>query len=103
MTTPEVFSPIAIIEAHGGGSVMEQWQEKLTEVCRAIAQNGGKGAVTLAIKIATDRDDEMKTVFDIVITSKSPARKHPKHVYYLNERGQVMADDPRQMKIAGVA
>lgn len=84
------------LKEFGHGAVNKQLGEKLREVIIACASTGKKGGVTLKIAAASlGGIAELRA--SVTVTKPEPAL--PGGSYYTTEKGVLVSDDPRQLKL----
>lgn len=85
------------------GEAEEAISGKLYELLAALreaAENKGgsaKGELTLKLSIAVDARDQVAIKYDV--KTKEPAPDHPSAVMWLDKKGHITAENPRQQKL----
>lgn len=78
----------------GDGAFLVESSSKLMEVVAAVHENGGKGEITIKLKISKSGNSMVK--IDSDVSSKKPKPAKLPTVLYSSEDGQLLQYDPRQ-------
>ncbi len=79
------------------GQVVEDLDNSLAEVARAVEESGKNGTVTIKLIIAAN-GDHMVT-FDADINTKKPKASFGKTLFYTDAEGGLHRRDPRQLEM----
>ena len=82
------------------GDVEAEASEKLRELCRAVAELGGKGRLTLSIDIQRTEHGHVEVKADVAL--KVPKRKAKAGIFYLTQDGALSRRDPGQTDIEDI-
>lgn len=95
--TEQFFSTI---EDMNRGRVLIDIEDQLKKICVEVAENGGSGVLTLQLKVmATKRG---MTEVTAKVSSKLPTPKPEPAVFFLNDRNELVRDDPKQSDLPGI-
>lgn len=84
-----------ILSRGDSGTLMNDANEALEEVVRGVLENGGKGEVTLKIKIASTKHEYVEIVPELNKKVPQPARRSD--LYFGNiENGDISRNSPSQ-------
>lgn len=81
------------------GRVVDIATDKLAEVVQAVVETGKPGELNLKLKIKTkERGDNCVTV-SAEVTQKIPQLSLPDAIFFANAGGDLLRDDPTQMRM----
>lgn len=76
------------------GTTVEQLNDSLAELTKAVMDARGSGSLTLKISLKPDSDNSVE--MDSTVTLKKPNIKRGKTVMYVTPDGALVRNDPRQ-------
>lgn len=85
------------IREYAHGSTNKMATERMRELVAACRETGSKGSIT--VKFTIDTKNGLAEV-RAAISCKKPEPGLPGAHYYTNEAGELLDEDPRQMKLA---
>lgn len=80
------------------GALHEELSERLAETVTAVMEHGKVGAVTLTLKIKPAGDGMVQIFDDLKV--KAPEGEKPPSIFFVDKRGNVQRQDPRQMEMS---
>lgn len=83
-----------ILATLGGGNVALSLDDKLTEVVEAVHANNKVGTLTLKLKVLPNGENGITIEEDI--SSKIPQPNRGKTLFFTDENGNLLRNDPRQ-------
>ena len=79
------------------GQVVDDLNESVAEVTKAVEESGKAGSLTLKIAIAPN--GESMVTFEATVTTKTPKASLGKTLFYTDAEGGVHRRDPRQCEM----
>lgn len=100
-STPAMVRPFAsVLQELAKGQVHSDASEALRELTTAVAEHGKKGTITVVIEVAPlPKGDGNTLIVSASVTSKPPRGETRPSVFYLDDDGNLVRDDPRQLKL----
>lgn len=89
-----------LITEHRGGDLELAASEKLRLIIAALREYGGKGELTVKLKLSLTPHGMIE--IEPTITAKAPEPDLKPSVFYLTENGELSRRDPGQMDIEDV-
>lgn len=86
-----------VLAGMNAGRTVDNLTEKLAEVTNAVLQTGKKG--TLTLKIEVSKNSEHSVSLNENVDIKVPELSRGTAVYFKNNNGDLMRDDPRQPRL----
>lgn len=85
------------------GSTHTELSEGLKELCAAVRDNGKGGSLTLTIKVnPLDKKNSEILTFTDTVTVKVPEKDRKKTVFFPDNEGNPLRDNPNQMQFEGL-
>lgn len=78
------------------GRVVEQATEQLANVVRAVDRTGKSGKLTIELTIEPEKGGGSQKMIAAKVTSKIPVEDMPKGLFFSNEDGDLLRQDPSQ-------
>lgn len=88
-----------ILRDLGRGVVIDEAAVMLQELVRSVRDHGKKGRFTLQVEIAPMKGDSTALMVSAKADMKPPAGEATSAVFFADEVGNLLRDDPRQMKL----
>lgn len=85
------------IQEQRRGALHEELSEQLAETVNAVMEHGKVGQVTIVLKIKP-AGDGMVQIFD-ELKIKLPQGEKPPSMFFVDKRGNVQRQDPRQTEL----
>lgn len=82
-----------------GGVVVDELTEALAIVTAAVRATRKAGEVTLKIKVKPDKGGGRAYVLAGAVDCKTPKRELPEGVFFLNDDGDLVRNDPDQPEL----
>ncbi|SEN94942.1 hypothetical protein SAMN04488103_109165 [Gemmobacter aquatilis] len=79
------------------GELLNEGDQKLTELMEAIRDTGGNGSLTLKINFKVNKAGQLEATPDLTV--KKPARALGTGIYFATDDGRLTRRDPNQMDI----
>ncbi|MFC5187113.1 hypothetical protein [Actinomadura harenae] len=89
-----------ILRDLGRGSVIDQAAVLLQDLVRAVQERGKKGTFSLRVEIQPMKGDSNALVVSAKAEAKPPAGEPTSAVFFSDEHGNLLREDPRQLKIS---
>lgn len=83
----------------GRGSVIDEAGVMLQQLASSVAETGKKGRLVLAIEIAPMKGDQAALLVHAKADLKLPASEPIAAVFFHDEHGNLLRDDPRQPQL----
>lgn len=77
------------------GNTVEQLNDSLAELTKAVMDARGSGSLTLKISLKPDGDNSVE--MDSTVTLKKPNIKRGKTIMFVSPEGALVRNDPRQI------
>lgn len=81
------------------GRVVEVASEKLAEVTRAVMETGKAGDVTLKISVKPNGKGDNAVIVSVKLTHKTPQGDLPDAIFFSDEDGSLLRNDPTQQRM----
>lgn len=95
--TPTVRPFAAFLRDHRKGLTHTELGERMAELTQAVTETGKVGTLSITFKVKPLQDG-IVTVTD-AITSKLPQLERDASMFFTDEAGNLLRNDPRQMEI----
>lgn len=83
----------------GRGAVIDEAAVMLQDIVKAVRERGKKGRLTLTVEVAPMKGDAAALVVSAQATAKPPAGEPTSAVFFADEPGNLLREDPRQLKM----
>lgn len=80
------------------GACEDELAEKLGELVRAVNETGRQGTLTLQLKVKQMRGNSALEITDVIKTSV-PEPEKESSLFFSDDEGNLLRDDPRQRKM----
>jgi hypothetical protein len=87
---------------HRGGRTEEELGEALAECVRAVQQTEKAGVVTITVTVKPNGRDGATVLVDTGFKSKLPEPTRPDSLYYVDDCGNLVRSNPRQLSLDGL-
>lgn len=81
------------------GQLHDDASTQLQTLVQAVQANAKKGTLTLTIEVAPMKGDQSAVMLAARVVSKPPAGEMPVSVFFADDAGNLVRDDPRQMHL----
>lgn len=88
---------VEVLEVIGGGGLIKEAADAITEAGMAVAQTGKAGSVTIQINIKPNSHGS--ALLSGKVTSKVPKPAILDSLFFITSGGQFLRDDPAQEKL----
>ena len=85
---------VAMLATMGGGTAIKEINTGIAEVVQSVMKTGKGGEITLKLKIAKNGDSGLK--IDHSVTTKEPQPSVGSSLYWVDDSGNIVRNDPRQ-------
>lgn len=82
-----------------GGSALADAARDLQELVQAVRDTGKSGKLTFSITVEPDKADETVVNLQPDITLKLPKKPRAKGIFFVDKRGNLTREDPRQLEL----
>ena len=98
-TGEERVRPFAdVLRDLGRGQVIDEAAVMLQDIVNAVRERGKKGRLTLTVEVAPMKGDAAALVVSAQATAKAPASEPTSAIFYADQPGNLLREDPRQEK-----
>jgi hypothetical protein len=84
------------------GRTHSELSEKLHELVEAVLRTGKAGTLALTVKVDADNVDNRRLVISEVVTAKLPTGPAKKSVFWANDKGNLVRNDPSQLQFGDI-
>lgn len=84
----------------GKGRLLADGGEALTEIVSAVKELGGKGELTIKIRVKRVPNTESVLVFEYEVNGKAPKSRPSSTCLYAGDDGSLTPNDPNQRELA---
>lgn len=82
-----------------GGAALADAAKNLQELVQAVRDTGKSGKLTFAITVEPDKADDTVVTLQPDVTLKLPKKPRAKGIFFMDRRGNLTREDPRQLEL----
>lgn len=82
-----------------GGAAIHDAAKDLNELVRAVKATGKAGSLTIKLTVEPDKADDTVCTIQPDVTLKLPKKARAKGIFYIDDKGDLTREDPRQLEL----